>query len=316
MIKITIIIIVLFLTTILHAQDPSAIVEYESTEKGILIPRMSTTDRVAINLPANSLLVYDTTSASFWYWKDTAWIEIASSDVNTDDQNLSLTGAMLSIEDGTGVDLSGINTDTQTLSLNGDTLGISNGNSVMLSALFSLDGDAITDADNDTKIQVEESADEDKIRFDLAGTEHFVMEGYRLKVLNSGNMVLIGAGAGENDDPSQNRETTAIGDSALHNNGVGASISFQAIGNTAIGSKALFANTTGSYSTANGYNALYSNTTGSYNTANGTWALYSNTTDSPTPQMGIVLYTPIQRDFPISQMVIVLYTPIRPGTGM
>ena len=31
--------------------------------------------------------------------------------------------------------------------------------------------DVVKDADNDTKIQVEESSDEDKIRYDVAGTE-------------------------------------------------------------------------------------------------------------------------------------------------
>ncbi|MBY0316766.1 MAG: hypothetical protein K2Q26_14690 [Bdellovibrionales bacterium] len=35
---------------------------------------------------------------------------------------------------------------------------------------------AIADADNDTKIQLEESADEDKIRFDTAGTERMVID--------------------------------------------------------------------------------------------------------------------------------------------
>jgi len=37
-------------------------------------------------------------------------------------------------------------------------------------------GDELKDADNDTKIQVEESADEDKIRFDIAGAEQFIIE--------------------------------------------------------------------------------------------------------------------------------------------
>ena len=36
--------------------------------------------------------------------------------------------------------------------------------------------DAITDADGDTKIQVEESSDEDKIRFDTAGTERMIID--------------------------------------------------------------------------------------------------------------------------------------------
>jgi hypothetical protein len=35
--------------------------------------------------------------------------------------------------------------------------------------------DTLRDADNDTKIQIEESADEDKIRFDTAGTERLVI---------------------------------------------------------------------------------------------------------------------------------------------
>ena len=35
--------------------------------------------------------------------------------------------------------------------------------------------DTLQDADNDTKVQVEESADEDKIRFDTAGTERMIV---------------------------------------------------------------------------------------------------------------------------------------------
>ena len=37
-------------------------------------------------------------------------------------------------------------------------------------------GDEIADADADTKVQVEESADEDKVRMDVAGTERFVLQ--------------------------------------------------------------------------------------------------------------------------------------------
>ncbi len=37
-------------------------------------------------------------------------------------------------------------------------------------------GDTLKDADEDTKIQVEESSDEDKIRFDIAGTEKIVVD--------------------------------------------------------------------------------------------------------------------------------------------
>ena len=68
----------------------------------------------------------------------------------------------------------------------------------------------------------------------------------------------------------------AIGDSALYNNGRGATQDFHASGNTAMGSKALYSNTTGSSNSANGYLALYSNTTGFFNTATGHQALYFN----------------------------------------
>ena len=87
--------------------------------------------------------------------------------------------------------------------------------------------------------------------------------------------VAIGRGALRSDVGGIN--LVAIGDSALYNNfgDVGAEEGLQ---NTAVGSKALYSNTTGSYNTANGHQSLYSNTTGGNNTANGTYSLYSNTT--------------------------------------
>ena len=69
----------------------------------------------------------------------------------------------------------------------------------------------------------------------------------------------------------------AIGDSALYNNGLG-EMGDYATGNTAVGSKALYANTSGHDNTALGYKSIYSNTTGHSNTAIGSDALYFNTT--------------------------------------
>ena len=69
----------------------------------------------------------------------------------------------------------------------------------------------------------------------------------------------------------------AIGDSAMYNNGVGATLSGHATGNTAIGSKSLYANTTGSYNCAIGLKSLYSNTTGYENSATGWNSLNKNT---------------------------------------
>ena len=69
----------------------------------------------------------------------------------------------------------------------------------------------------------------------------------------------------------------AIGDSALYWNALGSSDPFEGRRNTAIGSKSLYANTTGSYNTAVGYETLLANVNGAVNTAMGYWALYQNT---------------------------------------
>jgi hypothetical protein len=78
----------------------------------------------------------------------------------------------------------------------------------------------------------------------------------------------------------------AVGDSALYFNGFGATISDQAIGNTALGSKALALNTTGSKNMACGYRALYSNISGNQNTAGGYQALYTNNSGSSNTANG------------------------------
>ena len=53
--------------------------------------------------------------------------------------------------------------------------------------LGAISSDSLSDADSDTKIQVEESADEDKIRFDIAGTQVAVLDGTALDI--AGNVL-------------------------------------------------------------------------------------------------------------------------------
>jgi hypothetical protein len=81
---------------------------------------------------------------------------------------------------------------------------------------------------------------------------------------------------------------TGVGYHALLNN-MGIQYPFESIStdNTAIGSDALFSNTTGNFNVASGNEALYSNTTGGWNTADGESALYSNTTGSNNTAVGL-----------------------------
>ena len=78
----------------------------------------------------------------------------------------------------------------------------------------------------------------------------------------------------------------AIGDSALFNNGTGTINVLEARRNTAVGSKALYTNTTGYQNTATGNVALILNSTGIYNTANGSFSLSRNTQGNYNTGMG------------------------------
>lgn len=50
------------------------------------------------------------------------------------------------------------------------------------------DATAVIDSDSDTKIQVEESSDEDKIRYDVAGTEVAVQDAGGIALTTNGGM--------------------------------------------------------------------------------------------------------------------------------
>jgi hypothetical protein len=170
-------------------------------------------------------------------------------------------------------------------------------------------GSALMDADGNTLVQVEETPDDDVIRFDMGGTEYFRMNQGRFGIFNTGRSVFMGEAAGVNDDLSFNNNVfigylsgnqnttgannaalgyqtlyfnedgsanTALGEVALVNNISGGS-------NVAVGSAALSANTFGDYNTAIGNESLGFNATGSYNSSLGNRAglfvtNYDNTT--------------------------------------
>ncbi len=214
----------------------SAILDVTSTSKGMLVPRMTSTQRGMVSSPAVGLLVFDTDTESFWFKEASGWVELRDGNVNS-----------------------------------------------------------LADDDNDTQVQVEESADEDIIRFDLAGDEKWVMQGSRLEPMNTGASVFIGRGAGANDNLTIHGNV-AVGDSALFANTIGganAAIGYRTLrentsgyDNIAIGAYALNNNTTGFDNVATGYSALKLNQTGSSNTGNGSDALYSNTTGYDNTSIG------------------------------
>ncbi len=157
-------------------------------------------------------------------------------------------------------------------------------------------GTSITDSDDDTKIQTEENADEDVIRFDLGGTEKWAMLGSRLEPMNTGSSLFIGNGAGANDDLSGNpnvfigTHTGYSNTTGGANTGVGPSVlrlQTTGIGNTAMGYYTLVNNRTGGGNSGYGLGALQTSESGNDNTAIGVRALFSINTGSYNTALGV-----------------------------
>lgn len=193
--------------------DYSAMLDVKSNSSGLLVPRMTSSERLDILNPANSLLVFDTDYQSFWFY---------------DEQN----------------------EQWQDLKSN-------NNNSL------------IADADRDTYIDVEPTADEDTVRIYIGGIEKFRFSGSTIETLNNGYSVFVGEYAGFNTTSELNR-SVFVGAHAGYQNTTGD-------GNIAIGQGAFAFNTEGDFNTAIGMNALFLNV-GEGNTALGESALVNSTT--------------------------------------
>lgn len=113
------------------------------------------------------------------------------------------------------------------------------------------------------------------------------------RISNLGANTFLGYQAGNVNEGTNN---AAIGTRALYANTTGGqntasgSMALQAnttgYNNTATGSQALHGNTSGIYNSAVGAAALYSNSTGNNNTANGAWAMWTNTTGNENSAFG------------------------------
>ncbi len=71
--------------------NPKALLELQSTDKGFLIPRVTTTERTAIapsGLGDRALLVYDTDDNLFYFWDGTQWVGFPQQ--NSGSNNISL----------------------------------------------------------------------------------------------------------------------------------------------------------------------------------------------------------------------------------
>jgi hypothetical protein len=226
--------------------DSSAMLDVVSTQKGMLIPRLTASQKNAISGPATGLMIFQTdNTAGFYFNAGTpaapSWIKIQSA-------------------------------------VDGSSL--------------------INDADNDTKIQVEEGTDEDIIRFDQAGTEFFRMDSGRFEVVNSNNSVSIGNNSGSNLISNASAyQNVVVGNNSMQgtlgrdNVGIGFNVmnaptSNAVRENTAIGQQSMQALTSGYHNTAVGRASLTNMATGFENTAIGRSSLSGNTGGAQNVALG------------------------------
>jgi len=169
---------------------PDVTLDIGSATDAVHIPSGTTAERPTS--PAAGYFRYNSTTGDFEGYTD-AWGAIAGGGGGTapaidtmtgdgSDTTLSLTSAPVN-ENATVVTIDGVVQHKDTYSVSGNTLTFSEApptgtavecitwtNTAVNSALL------MQDADGDTQIQVEESSDEDKIRFDTGGTERMIID--------------------------------------------------------------------------------------------------------------------------------------------
>ena len=97
--------------------DNSALLDMSSNNKGILIPRMLSTERTAILSPAKGLMVFDNTTSTFWFYNGTVWTEMTSG--GTGNWNLLANDIYNSNTGNVGI---GASTPSAKLTVNGDAI--------------------------------------------------------------------------------------------------------------------------------------------------------------------------------------------------
>lgn len=232
--------------------DQSAILDLSSTNKGLLMPRVTLQQRSSIQNPANGLIVYQIDMISgFYYFDGKEWKSVGAETAQNsvaDAFNWGLTG-------NTGVTAANfIGTDAQPIrfKIAGSPVG-------MLAA------------DNFTFMGYETGMNN-------SGSTHNTAVGFRaLKTNVSGiRNVAIGSQALQNNTANDN---TAIGFNALQSNTTGNN-------NVAYGLSALRVNTTGNFNLGLAAGALENNTTGSNNVGIGYAAGYTNDVGSDNIAIG------------------------------
>lgn len=98
-----------------NTPNPKAALEVNSTSKGVLIPSMTSSQRIAISTPPNGLMVYDTDKNEFYHYNGTGWRAILNGDYWS--RPITSRDRITNFTDSIGI---GTNSPTARLHVNGD----------------------------------------------------------------------------------------------------------------------------------------------------------------------------------------------------
>lgn len=248
--------------------NASAALEIKASNKGLLIPRTSTASRNAIASPAKGLLVYDTSTSSFWYRNGSAWVQVENSG-----KNWSLTGNAGTTNENNFLGT----TDKRSLqfkvnniyagaidTLNNVFIGTNAGQLNQSVGSVAIGNGAFTTAKGGEIVAIGINSFSSNVN----GIWNTAVGSYSLAAHKTGNLnTAIGYAALDHD--TAGASNSAVGAFALSANKSG-------FNNNAFGSYVLGNNDSGSYNTGAGSGALFSNTGGHQNSAFGRRTLYNN----------------------------------------
>ncbi len=225
------------------APDPSAQLDVQSTTRGMLVPCMTTTQRTTIASPANGLLVFDTTTGTFWFYSAGSWAELVSSSKGLRDAD---NDTRVEVEAAPDEDV----------------------------IRFTVKGNQIAKLDS-TTLHLEAPGGslfigKDAGIADDGSSNYNIFIGHQSGISNTSGYNNVGVGFQSLFFNAQGYNNTAIGLSVLANNTSGWE-------NTGVGKGTMFHNTTGTQNSGFGAGALFDNTTGYHNAATGVGALLHNT---------------------------------------
>lgn len=290
--------------------DNSAMLEVKSSSKGLLIPSMTMAQRNAVTAPANGLMVFQTDNSPGFYYNSgsssaPAWILVGASGgwkltgnsgtnptVNflgtTDNIPLKFRVSNLTV----GI-IDPVNNNTafgkQSMGLiTSGNYNASFGSSALANTLAGQYNAAIgySAALQNNSGSENTAIGANTLLNNTTGNRNIAAGMFTLSTNTTGSSnIAIGTRSLKSNTTKNN--VMAIGDSALFMNGTDASQAEHATCNTAVGSMAQYANTTGNGNTSAGRMSLAGNTTGNYNTINGVKTMHSNTTGSSNTAIGI-----------------------------